>query len=88
MRSRDRLNVWAMQFDVAEVGIFSGSDDGAVVAIEGVVQDGGAHREHQMGASRRPAHLLLGVHPPVEKALDCAFARALETGFAARQAAP
>jgi hypothetical protein len=39
-----------VQFDVAEVGIFSRSDDGAAVAIEGIDQDGSALLEHEVGA--------------------------------------
>jgi hypothetical protein len=67
--------VGAVQFDIAKVWIWPGSAGEPVVAIEGVVQNGGAHLEHEVGASRRPPHLLLGVHPPVQKALDHPFAR-------------
>jgi hypothetical protein len=46
------LNVGAVQFDVAKVWIWPGSAGEAVVAIEGVVQNGGPHLEHEVGASR------------------------------------
>jgi hypothetical protein len=41
-----------MQFDVAEVGILPGSVGDEVIAIDGAVQDGGSHLQHEVTASR------------------------------------
>src|SRR5271165_672906 len=40
---------------------------GRVILVEGPVDDRGADLEHQMRSSRRPTHLLVGAHPPVQQ---------------------
>jgi len=42
---------------------------GFVIRVEGPVHDGGSDLEHQMRSSRRPRHLLVGAHPPVQQPL-------------------
>ena len=42
---------------------------GRVILVEGPVDDRGADLEHQMRSSRRPTHLLVGAHPPVQQPL-------------------
>jgi hypothetical protein len=44
-----------------------------MVPLERPVHDGRSHLRHQMGTPRRPAHLLLGVHPAVQQPLDRAL---------------
>src|SRR4051794_639791 len=46
---------------------------GRVIRIEGPVHDGGSDLEHQMRSSRRPTHLLVGAHPPVQQSLHRAL---------------
>ena len=45
------------------------SFSGRVILVEGPVDDRGADLEHQMRSSRRPTHLLVGAHPPVQQPL-------------------
>ena len=45
------------------------SFSGRVIRVEGPVDDRGADLEHQMRSSRRPTHLLVGAHPPVQQPL-------------------
>src|SRR5260370_5442852 len=42
---------------------------GGVIALERPVHHRGSHLEHQMRASRRPAHLLVRVHPTGQQPL-------------------
>jgi hypothetical protein len=56
----------AVKFDVAEVWVDTRSIGDTMVAVEGVVQNGSAYLEHEVSASRRPAHLLLGIHSSVQ----------------------
>lgn len=44
-----------------------------MVAFECSVQDGGQNLEHEVRSSRRPAHLLLCRHPPMQQSMDCAL---------------
>src|SRR5208283_3360742 len=49
------------------------SFSGRVIRVEGPVDDRGTDLEHQMRPSRRPAHLLVGAHPPVQQPLHRAL---------------
>ena len=40
---------------------------GRVIRVEGPVHDGGSDLEPQMRSSRRPTHLLVGAHPPMQQ---------------------
>jgi hypothetical protein len=44
-----------------------------MVPVERTVHDGGPDFQHQMSASRRPAHLLLGIHSPMQQPLHRAL---------------
>ena len=44
-----------------------------MVPVERAVHDGGPHFQHQMSASRRPAHLLLCIHSPMQQPLHRAL---------------
>ena len=44
-----------------------------MVSVERTVHDGGSHLQHQMSAPRRPAHLLLSIHSPVQQPLHRAL---------------
>jgi len=48
---------------------------GEVIALKGAVEDGRANLEHEVGASWRPAHLLLRRHPAVEQSMHRALRR-------------
>jgi hypothetical protein len=52
-----------MELDVAKVVVWSGSVNDDVAAIEGMVQNIGAHLEHQMSASWRPPSQPGELHP-------------------------
>ena len=44
-----------------------------VIPVERTAHDGGPDFEHQMSAPRRPAHLLLGIHSPMQQPLHRAL---------------
>ncbi len=44
-----------------------------IIPAEGAVDDGGPDFQHQMSAFRRPAHLLLGIHSPMQQPLHRAL---------------
>src|ERR1700690_103862 len=44
-----------------------------MVTVEGFVHDRSSNLQHQMCALRRPAHLLLSIHPAMQQPLNCAF---------------
>jgi transposase len=43
------------------------------IPVERAVHDGGPNFQHQMSAPRRPAHLLLGIHSPMQQPLHRAL---------------
>ncbi len=45
----------------------------SIIPAERAVHDGGPDFQHQMSASRRPAHLLLSIHSPMQQPLHRAF---------------
>ena len=55
---------------------------GGVVRGQRAVHRGGAYLQHPVGAARRPAHLLVGAHAPVQQALNRAFGRRRGDGLA------
>jgi hypothetical protein len=52
----------------------------SMIFVEGSVDDRGSDLEHQMRASRRPTHLLIGTHPAVQQPLHRALVVAVEIG--------
>jgi hypothetical protein len=44
-----------------------------IIPVERTVHDGSPNFQHQMGAPRRPAHLLLGIHSPIQQPLHRAL---------------
>src|SRR5471030_202560 len=44
-----------------------------IIPAERAVHDGAPDFQHQMSAPRRPAHLLLGIHSPMQEPLHRAF---------------
>jgi len=44
-----------------------------MVPVERTVHDGGSHLPHQLSAPRRPSHLLLSIHSPMQQPLHRAL---------------
>src|SRR5271166_1197168 len=69
LRLRDRPLPWGEVAKRAK----SPSFGGRVIRVEGLVHDGGSDLEHQMCFFRRPTHLLVGAHPPMQQPLQRAL---------------
>jgi hypothetical protein len=54
-----------------------------IVPVERAVHDGGPDFQHQMSAPRRPAHLLLGIHSPMQQPLHRALGERRRNWFLA-----